>query len=71
MIYQSTYNGEWFTVTIDRSTAQRGYVLKTRNPTGEFISHNTPLKRKDFIDKFGFSPEPPHLIYFEFPEKLN
>jgi hypothetical protein len=71
MLCQSTYNGEWFTVTIDRSTMERGYVLKTRNPNGEFISHNTPLKRKEFIDKFGFSPEYPHLIYFEFPEKSN
>ena len=54
------YKDRPFTVTIDRSTAERGYVLRMIDKNGAFIDQNKPLKRDDFVSKFKFDPTWPH-----------
>lgn len=55
------YKGKPFIVTIDRSTAERGYVLKTiDHNTGKIVTEGEPLKFLDFIAHYKFDPEWPH-----------
>jgi hypothetical protein len=54
------FEGKPFTVTIDRSTAERGYVLQTQDASGNHHAVNNPLKRAEFEKRFGFTPEWPH-----------
>lgn len=56
------YRGHRFIVTIDRSTAERGYVIRTIDDEGDVIEeiNKKPLKYLEFIERFGFSPEWPH-----------
>ena len=55
-----TYEGKRFVITIDRSTAERGYVLHTIEEDGSHKEVNEPLKYFDFLRRFGFSPNWPH-----------
>lgn len=57
------YNDKPFIVTIDRSTAERGYVLRIIDNDGSFIDQNKSLKRDDFVSKFKFDPTWPHESY--------
>ena len=45
---------------MDRSTTERGYILRTLSDDGTSRAHNKPLKRFAFEKQFGFSPEWPH-----------
>lgn len=54
------FEGKPFIVTIDRSTMERGYVLRTRDDKGGHHAANKPLKRAEFEERFGFAPEWPH-----------
>lgn len=54
------YKGKKFTVTIDRNSAQRRYVLNTIEEDGSFVKQNEPLYTEEFKKYFGFSPEWPH-----------
>lgn len=54
------YKGKQFVVTIDRSTAERGYVLQTIERDGSHKEQNAPLKMEEFEKHFGFSPQWPH-----------
>lgn len=57
------YNDKPFIVTIDRSTAERGYVLRIIDNDGSFTAQNEPLKRDDFVSEFKFDPTWPHESY--------
>jgi hypothetical protein len=54
------YKRKRFVVTIDRSTVERGYVLKTIEKDGSMKAQNEPLKRHDFESHFGFDASWPH-----------
>lgn len=57
------YKDKSFTVTINRNTAERGYVLQSIEQDGSFTAQNEPLKRDDFVSKFKFDPTWPHESY--------
>lgn len=54
------YKGKRFTVTIDRSTMERGYLLRTIESDGSHRPVGKPLKRDAFEAEFGFDPIWPH-----------
>jgi hypothetical protein len=54
------HKGHEFVVTIDRSTAERGYVLRELNYDRTVLKQHKPLKRDAFEAHFGFSPMWPH-----------
>jgi len=54
------YKEKRFVVTIDRSTAERGYVLHTIETDGSTKAQNKPLKWREFGNHFGFDPSWPH-----------
>jgi len=54
------YKDKRFVVTIDRSTMERGYVLRTIEPDGSHKQIGKPLKRDAFTAEFGFDPIWPH-----------
>lgn len=58
--FMHQYKGKRFVVTIDRSTMERGYMLRTIEKDGSIKAQNEPLKRRDFENHFGFDPEWPH-----------
>lgn len=62
--HKKSYNGRPFVVTIDRSTAERGYSIRPLNKDGTLskVKGTPPLKAFEFVERYGFSPTWPHQI---------